>query len=57
MDPYRDIIKTHARLVYAGMVSVLDEAIGNLTTHLKDQNLWDDTILIFSTDNGGQGHG
>lgn len=56
MDPYRNIIKTHARLTYAGMVSVLDEAVGNLTNYLKEEKLWDDTIFIFSTDNGGQAY-
>jgi arylsulfatase A-like enzyme len=28
---------------------------GNLTTTLKDQGLWNDTLLIITADNGGIG--
>ena len=57
MEPYKNIItNSTARLKYAGMVSVLDEAVGNLTSYLKKENLWEDSILIFSTDNGGQAY-
>ena len=50
---YKDI-KNHARRKFAGMVSCMDEGIGNITKALQDNGLWDDTVLIFSTDNGGQ---
>ena len=38
------------------MVAVLDEAVGNVTSYLKENNLWDNTLLIFTTDNGGQAY-
>ena len=41
------------RRVYAAMVSVLDEAVGTIEKTYKDAVIWDSTITIFTTDNGG----
>ncbi|KAL4219483.1 hypothetical protein ACF0H5_022061 [Mactra antiquata] len=46
-------IQTDTRRKYCGMVSALDEAIGNITKTLINNNMMDDTLIIFSADNGG----
>ena len=38
---------------YAAMVAVLDDAVRNITGALKETGLWDNTLLIFQSDNGG----
>ena len=34
------------------MISYLDENIGKLIMYLKDKNLYDNTLILFSSDNG-----
>ena len=36
-----------------GMASFMDNAVKNVTELLKETGLWDDTLVIFSADNGG----
>lgn len=37
---------------YAGMVSYLDDQVGQLIQQLKDLGLYDNTLIIFTSDNG-----
>lgn len=37
---------------YAAMVSYLDENIGKLVKYLKDEGIYDNTLIVFTSDNG-----
>ena len=47
-----DILNPNRR-TYLGMVTAMDDAIGNLTEVLKANEMFDNTIIIFISDNGG----
>jgi len=38
--------------VYAAMVDILDQNVGRLIAHLKETKQWDNTLLLFCSDNG-----
>ncbi len=38
---------------YAAMIDSLDQNIGRVLTHLKTYNIYDDTLILFLSDNGG----
>ena len=46
--PYRK------RRIFCGMLRAVDEGITLITEQLQQKNLLDNTIIIFTTDNGGQ---
>ena len=42
---------------YAAMVSYLDENVGKLVTYLKKEGLYDNTLIVFTSDNGPASNG
>jgi arylsulfatase A len=45
--------KNHNNPVYAAMIEHMDDALGKVVQTLKDQGLYNNTIIIFFSDNGG----
>ncbi|XP_056617174.1 arylsulfatase I [Triplophysa dalaica] len=39
---------------YAAMMSAVDESVGEIVSELREQGYYDNTVLIYSSDNGGQ---
>ena len=46
----------HYRLLSA-MVSALDDAVGSIVQSLKDKKMYSNSIIVFTTDNGGPANG
>ena len=42
-------IQNKDRRIYAGMVTCMDEGIGNVTQAFKKYGLWDNTILVWTS--------
>lgn len=43
----------HHNAVYAAMVKSLDDSVGHVLAHLKKQGLEQNTLVLFTSDNGG----
>ena len=43
--------------VYAGMIEAMDANIGRLVIYLKENGLYENTVFIFTSDNGAEGSG
>ncbi|MDO7172487.1 sulfatase [Mariniflexile sp. AS56] len=56
VDKYKKLIKPtsrHRNPTYAAMVETLDDGVGRVLKALKDAGLEDNTIVVFTSDNGG----
>lgn len=42
----------YPRATYAAMISYLDQQVGELIASLKEEGIYDNTIILFSSDNG-----
>jgi len=45
--------RRHTNVHYAAMVESVDEAVGRTVAKLRETGEWEDTLVIFSSDNGG----
>jgi arylsulfatase A-like enzyme len=43
----------HGHPVYAAMIEMLDESVGRVVAALEERDLLDNTLIIFTSDNGG----
>ncbi|KAH3868736.1 arylsulfatase B-like isoform X2 [Dreissena polymorpha] len=46
-------ILDHKRRIFAGMTAALDDSVGTVVSALHDLDMIDNTIIVFTTDNGG----
>ena len=46
-------VEDEERRTYLGMVTAMDDAVGNITQTLKDSGLYDNSIILWFSDNGG----
>jgi len=44
---------THSNAIYAAMIASVDESVGRLLKKLDDLKLAENTVVVFTTDNGG----
>eukprot|EP00937_MAST-01D_sp_MAST-1D-sp2_P003564 g3564.t1 len=49
----RGVTTQNKRNVFCGMMAALDEGIGNVTARYKQLGIWNETLVVLSTDNGG----
>jgi arylsulfatase I/J len=50
-------IDRKSRLLYSAMTNHLDDAIGHVVDALKQKGMWDNSLITFSSDNGGPIYG
>ena len=57
LDAQRKRYEAKRMAVYAGMIEAMDFHIGRLVAYLKAEGQYDNTIFIFTSDNGSEGSG
>ena len=53
VEPYASMPLSETAKLYASLITHTDKAIGNLIEYLEKNNLRDNTLIIFASDNGG----
>ena len=53
IDPSNLDLEYKCRQQHAAMVMLMDEVVGDVASALKARGMWDSTLMIFSSDNGG----
>ncbi|MBB5268755.1 sulfatase [Algibacter amylolyticus] len=56
VDKYKSIVNLeghHTNVTYAAMVEHMDDALGKVVKTLKEKGLDENTIIVFTSDNGG----
>jgi uncharacterized sulfatase len=49
-------IEPHRKRVYAGMIRAVDRSVGRILETLKAEGIADNTVVVFTSDNGGAGY-
>jgi arylsulfatase/uncharacterized sulfatase len=57
LPPERQRYEAKRMAVYAGMIEAMDASIGRLVAYLDAQEQLDNTVFIFTSDNGAEGSG
>ena len=57
LDAERQRFESKRMAVYAGMVEAMDAHIGRLVAYLKETGQFENTIFVFTSDNGAEGSG
>lgn len=57
LDRTQEVRQVQDHPVYAGMVAALDDAVGVVLAAVREAGIEDDTVVIFTSDNGGVSSG
>lgn len=55
IEKYKNKTKTdaHSNPIYAALIQSMDENVGRVLLALRESGNWENTVIIFTTDNGG----
>ena len=54
-NEYEKACSCRAMEAYAGMVEMMDDGIGHVIDYLKSIGEYDNTMIVFQSDNGAEG--